>query len=399
MKIAYIIARYSPFPGGAEVYTQALAERMSAAGHSATVYTTDDRPEKSTVKLPRQEKLNGVDVVRLRNWNRGQLNLGFYPALLWKLWRNHYDVVHVGNGPGFIWRDICITIAQMGNKLRGRRTKFITTPHGPFLATPETHSGLKRGFATLAKVIMAPYLKLWWPRLWDLVLADNTKQPVWLIRDYWVQTAKIRLVPVGISADLIYAGDFQALWDKKQRHPVTISYIGRIAKYKGVQNVIKALEKAQEFAGQGLNFRYVIMGRLEYAEIKDLIAESKIAHKIELLETPSDHVKNAVLEEASQIVILPSQWEAFGIVLAEGMAKGNIPITTTGNEAAELLIENNRTGFIYEFGDIDRLARIFQQLILGQQLRRGMSELNLKLAKKITWDASFNTYLKIVSTL
>jgi glycosyltransferase involved in cell wall biosynthesis len=397
MKIAYIIARYAPFPGGAEIYTQALAERMAAAGHDVTVLTTDDQPERTMAKLPRQEKLNGVNVIRLRNWTRGQLNLGFYPALLGKLWRNEYDVVHVGNGPGFIWRDLCITIAQIGNKLRGRKTKFITTPHGPFLATPETHSGLKRGLAKIAQVIMAPYLKLWWPRLWDLVLADNTQQPEWLIRDYWVQPSKIQLVPVGISADLIYAGDFQSLWDKKQAHPVTISYIGRIAKYKGVQDVIAALEKAEEFAGQGLNFRFVIMGRLEYTEIKELIARSTIADKIELLETPSDHVKNAVLEEASQIIILPSQWEAFGIVLAEGMAKGNIPITTTGNEAAELLIENNRTGFIYEFGDIDRLARIFQQLILGQQLRRGMSELNLELAKKLTWDASFAAYSKLLN--
>src|SRR5690606_3523343 len=114
---------------------------------------------------------------------------------------------------------------------------------------------------------------------------------------------------------------------------------------------------------------------------------------------PSDDERDRIFYEESQINILPSKWEATGITLIEAMAKGNIIITTTGNEASDILIEEGVNGFIYDFGDVEALKGILKNLLTNYELRQEMRKKNLELARKFTWDAVLPRYIELIKEL
>jgi glycosyltransferase involved in cell wall biosynthesis len=60
-------------------------------------------------------------------------------------------------------------------------------------------------------------------------------------------------------------------------------------------------------------------------------------------------------------MVLPSQYDAFGVVVNEAMLCG-CPVAASDHVgAARDLIEHGRTGFVYPCGDIDALAAVLRQ--------------------------------------
>lgn len=388
MKIVFLIARYYPFFGGAEKYTAELATRAVQAGHDVTVLTTDASPDGRS--LSREEINDGVKIIRLHRWNQ-QLNLGFYPRLLPALLGIKADVVHVTNGPGFIWHDFCL----LAKKLISPNTKFITTPHGPFLVTPGTHSGLKYWVARIGKIVMTPYFWIFWRGLFHKVIRVTPRQQEWMVRDYKVSQQQLGLVPNGISASLILAQKPQYIDDS-----VTITFVGRIEKYKGVQNVITALDKFKK-SYPNINFKFKVMGKPGpvFPQIQTQIQELSLMQEVELIITPSDEVRDQILANESQIFVLPSQWEGTGIVLLEAMAKGNAVISTYQNEGSELIIEEGVNGFVYDYNDQARLVEILTKLILDKDLRHQMIALNLARVNNFTWESIYPRYEELLRNL
>lgn len=387
LKIVYLVARFHPFKGGAENYIWELARLSAAQGHQVTVLTTNISPTGQL--LPSNETIDGIHIRRFKAWNR-QLNLGFYPGLFRGLLNTEADIVHVGNGPGFLWHEFCL----FWKRIFSRRTVFAASPHGRFLATPETHSGWKRLVARVAKLLMYPYFRIMWSFLFDIAFADNPKQPQWLKQEYGMRN--INMLPICISdKHLLSIEQVNAKFESLKSQEVVITCIGRIAKYKGFQYVVQALTKLNQTGRFPAPVKLIIMGKPEeyIGALRETIAQSGIPEHIEVLENPSDEVKNDTLTNRSQIHILPSHFEATGIVLLEAMAKGNAIMTSDGNEAAEQLITNGENGFIFANGNVDELADKLELLLGNNDLRWQMAQSNLEKVKAFTWEVVFPDYI------
>lgn len=391
LKIVYLIARFHPFKGGAEQNCYQLATRMAAAGHSVTVFTTDVSPDDTA--LPPEEIIEGVKVIRCHNVT-GQLSLGFYPSLLPQLLSTPADIIHSENGPGIVWHEFCLWC----KKLTSPGTKFIVTPHGPFLATPGTHSGIKYVLAMTGKILMWPYLRLFWTNLFDLFIQVNPHQQQWLRQEYGVNPNKIALLPNAIDPSMLVDEKY---FDPTYEHKVVITYVGRFEKYKGIQNVMLALSKlisTGKIQPETVKFR--VLGRgAYYPDLQLIRSEYHLDNVVEFVLNPSDSHRDQILEHSSQIHILPSSREATGIALLEAMAKGNALITTHQNEAAEMIITEGENGFIYDWEDIERLCEILLALIADASLRQKMIAANILKARSMTWEQIFPAYVDMVESL
>lgn len=75
------------------------------------------------------------------------------------------------------------------------------------------------------------------------------------------------------------------------------------------------------------------------------------------------HDKLASYYSACDAVIMPSRWEAFGLVAIEAMKYGK-PVIVSNRGALPELIEDGRNGFVFEFEKIDQLVEILEKVKL-----------------------------------
>jgi glycosyltransferase involved in cell wall biosynthesis len=381
-KIAYIVPRFHPFKGGAEQNILAMAERMVQKGHDVTVYTTNIKFRSE--RLPKNETYKGIKIVR--NWSLNDwLYAGFYPMLFIRLIRNKYDIVHV-SGFGFLWVEFCLIF----KKLFSRKSIFINTPHGPFMALGDT-----KGIRGFARKNYNRILKFLIPKMYNGIIAVVDKQKEWITKDYNVDNSKIFTVPNGIDSNYIEKSIIQHSNDEK----VLITYLNRIEWYKGMQDVVSALALLRDKGNT--NFEFLIMGRSGgYTEtLKRLIEEKSMQDLVKFKFSPSDEERDEIFYKNSQINILPSKWEGTGIILIEAMAKGNAIITTNQNQAVDMLIIPDKSGYSYDFGDIEALSKILEKLIEDYKLRQEIRKHNITFAKNFTWESVFPKYTEMIDTL
>jgi|GEM_PF-6443853 len=385
MRITFVNARFYPFLGGAEEYCLSLAREAVKAGHFVRVITTDVSPDSRV--LPATEILDGIEITRLHAWNQ-ELNLGFYPRLLPTLWNVQTDVIHVTNGLGFFWRDLCLVALRFKQLFNRHKIKFITTPHGLFLSTVNTHKGFKRLIGVVGKTVMLPYFWLVWRNLFDLFLQDNTEQYKWMTQTYKVPKTRIGYVPVAIPGE-----NLPANFPLKDSSVVGITFVARWEYYKGILDLIQ-LAAALKKRTLTKVFKVMIMGRPGPAtkDMQALIKKLQVEDVVELIPSPTDEVRDQILITKSHINILPSEFEATGIALLWSMAFGNAIITTLQNEAWPALIEPGVNGFVFNYGDVQKLTELVAELINNPEKLEKMQHMGFDRRYNFTWEKSYQLY-------
>ncbi len=76
----------------------------------------------------------------------------------------------------------------------------------------------------------------------------------------------------------------------------------------------------------------------------------------------------------SDILILPSEYETWGLVVNEAFSAGIPAIVTEKCGVANELVVEGKTGFIYKVGDIDDAAKKIESLILNRELYSTLSK-------------------------
>ena len=117
-------------------------------------------------------------------------------------------------------------------------------------------------------------------------------------------------------------------------------YVGRLEKVKGVQNILKGLEKADK------KFHLSIVGDGEYTnELKRLSHKLLLDDNVDFLGRRDDIPE--LLSKADVFVHLPEWEEGFGIAVVEAMASGLICICGNVGALPEI-IEDGVNGYLVE---------------------------------------------------
>ena len=95
----------------------------------------------------------------------------------------------------------------------------------------------------------------------------------------------------------------------------------------------------------------------------------------------------AALMANSDLLVLPSTFEAYGMAVAEAAAAG-LPVLCNRVGAAEQLIQHGVTGFLASAGDWDRFGGYLQVLLQDAALRAALRD-NLRHAAVRGWDRTF----------
>jgi glycosyltransferase involved in cell wall biosynthesis len=76
---------------------------------------------------------------------------------------------------------------------------------------------------------------------------------------------------------------------------------------------------------------------------------------------------------SSDLFLIPSQSESFGLAALEAMACG-LPVISSSVGGLPELVKHNETGFIAEIGDVDRMAKYALELLTNDKKYKHFSE-------------------------
>ncbi|MEM0233350.1 MAG: glycosyltransferase family 4 protein, partial [Candidatus Nezhaarchaeales archaeon] len=105
------------------------------------------------------------------------------------------------------------------------------------------------------------------------------------------------------------------------------------------------------------------------------------------------------LYSCSHVLVLPSYFEAFPMVLIEAMASG-LPVI--GSKAGGIvdIVENGVNGYLFEKGSANELAEKLHLVLLDESLRHKLSINSRAIAEsKYSWSTIASKLLKIYSSL
>ncbi len=176
-----------------------------------------------------------------------------------------------------------------------------------------------------------------------------------------------------------------------------IVLVGRVTESKGQLDAIKALA---EIAAAGVSAEIAFIGEVESKaykkKIDDVIARNKLGSWVKFI----GHVKDpAGLVAQADISLTTSQKEAFGRVTVEAMLAGK-PVIGTNSGGTKYIIKDGVTGYLYEPGNANDLARILIQADKHKaKLKQMGSEAKRYATAEFTSDRYVNEVIKLIKSL
>lgn len=160
-------------------------------------------------------------------------------------------------------------------------------------------------------------------------------------------------------------------------------FIGGIEPRKGLLNIIKAIEL---ICTKRDSIRLHIVGGIRkqgyYDNLIEYVEQNNLSSYVTFRGALDNEELKRELSECS-IFVFPSKEESFGIVLAEAEACGK-PIVASNIGGIPYVVDDNRTGFLVEYGDINSLVDKILMLLEDKDLRINMGYMGRKKAREFS---------------
>lgn len=168
--------------------------------------------------------------------------------------------------------------------------------------------------------------------------------------------------------------------------------VGQIIHRKGFDNLITAFSNIYE-KGWGL---YIVGGECTQ-ELKEVIKENvrKNVHFINFI--AKDELKKYYM--ASDIFVLPTRYDPWGLVVNEAMANGLPIITTYQCGAGNMMVINGGNGYLYDCEDICELEKYIKTLMDDESAREYMGKKSIQTAHNYTLEQMVNKHLEIMESI
>jgi glycosyltransferase involved in cell wall biosynthesis len=198
------------------------------------------------------------------------------------------------------------------------------------------------------------------------------------LREHPSLTATIDVIPYGAPAAM-----------KRPRTALSpklrLLYVGHLSQRKGLSYLFQAMRKLEGLVS------LTLIGRLPEEECPALMRE------LERHEWLGTLTHERVLEVMARhdVMVFPSLFEGFALVILEAMARG-LPVITTPNSGGSMAIEDGKDGFIVPIRDPDAIAERITWLTRDRNRLSAMSIAASNKADSMSWLAYEKTFSRIL---
>jgi len=147
--------------------------------------------------------------------------------------------------------------------------------------------------------------------------------------------------------------------EPRHTKPFTFIWAGRLEHVKGLDLLLEAVKLLADRTERPFRIRLAGKGSLK-GELEQQAVRLGIAERVKFLGRLSREEMQKEMQRAN-CKVLPSRYEAFGVVLIEAMATG-LPVIATRSGGPDSII-NNENGLLVEAEHIEELAGAMEQMM------------------------------------
>ena len=358
-------------PGGAETVVKAYSEGLRDIGHDVEVVTTDLYTETPFVKKKMPSVVNGINVTRHKAYTvSGEAHYVLAPGMVQSFLSKNADIIHTHS------------YGYFQNHAGWIRERFQSTP---WVITPHFHPSWSMWGGSKRKTLRDFY---------DTVFGKSTLEAADLITCVSKHEKDMLVSEIGLKEDnikIIYNGINWADWSSvpnkevfRKQYPTVsekfVLFAGRLATNKGLSDLISAMQlidkKSVDLVVTGAD-----MGLGKQLE-KEASDKGVKMHRLGHID---DETYRSVLS-AAEMLVLPSEYEAFGIVLLEAAAAKTAVIGTNVGGIPEAM-SPGKNGLIVEYNDVNNLAKSIAILLEDEKMSNEMGNLGREWAKNFSWES------------
>jgi len=382
VKVVHVTLRFDA-PGGVETNVREVTRRIRAAGEDVEVYASDlydeSRWERRSGYAP---TVDGVPVRRfgIRKKLVPGLTMPMMIGLIDALAGSGADVIHAhSHRYGHVLQAAAVAD-------RCRIPLVVSTHYHPADAgEPPLKKGLLRvqdvGFGMTAYRVARS-------------LVVESEREAALVREF-APAGKIRVIPPGIDLARWATPDADRL-PEGLVPPEYFLFVGRVAPNKGLESLVEAVASLPA----GVRRPLVLMGRDwgRRAAIEAAAAARGTPELVRFLgHVPDERTYRAVFRGASAFV-LPSEGEAYGLVLLDAMA-AVVPIVATSVGAVPEVLDGGQAGRLVPFGDPTALSAALRTTIEDAAGTRAIVTRAAARVRGLDWSVSADRYRSLYREL
>ena len=185
--------------------------------------------------------------------------------------------------------------------------------------------------------------------------------------------------------------------EKEESQERVLLFLGALIKRKGMQDLLKALNKMQQNGINGWHMLIAGSGEEEVA-LKEYVKKNSLEEQVEFLGWINKDKKNDLLMK-SDVLILPSYNEGLPMAILEAMSYG-LAIVSTDVGSINEAVNNGLNGYVYNPGDVEALERIITKLVADDELWKKQSRESRRICiEKFSEDTMFARIDKIWTSL
>jgi N-acetyl-alpha-D-glucosaminyl L-malate synthase BshA len=245
---------------------------------------------------------------------------------------------------------------------RGRRLPFVTTLHG----TDITLVGLDRSYLPITR--------------YSIDQSDGVTAISNYLRDRTMRVfdvkQEIQVIYNSVNCD-VYARKQNAAELRAEYAPNGEPLLVHLSNFRPVKRLSDVIEIFDRVRKQ-MQAKLLLIGDGPDRSVAEWMSVQKGIHEDVLFLGKQDQVEEKL--GISDILLMPSELESFGLAALEGMACEVVPIATRTGGVPEV-IEHGTSGFLADVGDVDTMARYALDLLNNESQLRAMGKQARAVAK------------------
>jgi N-acetyl-alpha-D-glucosaminyl L-malate synthase BshA len=169
-------------------------------------------------------------------------------------------------------------------------------------------------------------------------------------------------------------------------------YVGNLTERKRVGDLIRAMARLRQFHPQ---MKLIVAGDGELRKrLEALAGREGLNGVVGFTGRVPDNMLPS-LYALADVFVLPSKEEGLGVVLLEAMASGK-PVVASRTSGILSVIEDQRTGLLFEPGDIDDLVAKIRMLVDNRDLRTKLGQrARMEAVRKFAEEAQVQKLLRV----